>query len=374
VVDERDAAGLCVRGLMRRTTLDSDHVVYTLALVPQSLFARVTRYPRSSLIDPHENRLTEVTASVFERVDGLAHQAIIDLLKNAAAAADDAARLAGSVDAELQRMWRAEAARLHETLDAARKLSQPRVRVRTQIATPKGGFVDLEVWLRPEKPADPAPDVLVWVESKHGSDIHDTQLDIYLQDIDAQPAVHKVVLLPVPPRPNAHDPVPRVRSTGRLGGSLEHNRRAAPVPRTGTKPGLAAHRIRRLPERGGPNGPGRTHCRACPRAHGNGRRRCCHRRHLRARRGMGSKELGDPKNWKQVRGASTDHGFGCEYWASYRPHKGEIDKQAPTWLSGWFDSGVGYTSGWQYLDAGTVRGSVAFWAGAGFETKANRRR
>lgn len=76
---------------------------------------------------------------------------------------------------------------------------------------------------------------------------------------------------------------------------------------------------------------------------------------------------GEPKDWRKPK-ASTDHAFGCDYWAAYPPHRDQ-GKTAPTWLGAWFDWGVGYTSGWQYLDPGTVRGSVAIWAGVGFEAK-----
>ncbi len=84
--------------------------------------------------------------------------------------------------------------------------------------TPKGRFVDLEVWLRPRKPADPAPDVLIWVESKHGSDIHGIQLNVYLEDIESRPAAHKVVLLRVPRREQLEVIPPREVPLCGLGG------------------------------------------------------------------------------------------------------------------------------------------------------------
>jgi len=51
--------------------------------MPESLFSRATRYTRSPRLDPHENRLTEVTAAVLERVEGLA-QGIAEALLEAA--------------------------------------------------------------------------------------------------------------------------------------------------------------------------------------------------------------------------------------------------------------------------------------------------
>ena len=53
-----------------------------------SLFRRVTRYRISPTQDPRENRLTEVTAAVLERVDGLAHDVMDAALATAAVAAD----------------------------------------------------------------------------------------------------------------------------------------------------------------------------------------------------------------------------------------------------------------------------------------------
>ena len=51
--------------------------------MPESLFSRATRYTRSPSLDPHENRLTEVTAAVLERVEGLAQTIAEALLKAA---------------------------------------------------------------------------------------------------------------------------------------------------------------------------------------------------------------------------------------------------------------------------------------------------
>jgi hypothetical protein len=51
--------------------------------VPESLFSRATRYTRSPSLDPHENRLTEITAAVLEHVDGLAQKIAEALLRAA---------------------------------------------------------------------------------------------------------------------------------------------------------------------------------------------------------------------------------------------------------------------------------------------------
>jgi hypothetical protein len=52
-----------------------------------SLFRRVTRYRITPTQDPRENRLTEVTAAVLERVDGLAYDVVDEVLATAAATA-----------------------------------------------------------------------------------------------------------------------------------------------------------------------------------------------------------------------------------------------------------------------------------------------
>jgi hypothetical protein len=44
----------------------------------ESLFSRVTRYPPSPSMDPRENRLTEITAAVLERVDELAEKLLLE--------------------------------------------------------------------------------------------------------------------------------------------------------------------------------------------------------------------------------------------------------------------------------------------------------
>jgi hypothetical protein len=307
---------------------------------------------------------------VLERVDGLAQQAVAEWLTNAAAAANDAVRLAGPSQPELQAQWKAEADRLHTALDAARNLNHPRARVRTQVTTTNGRFVDLEVWLRPQRPADTASDVLVWVESKHGSDIHGTQLEAYLGDIEAQPGVHKVVLLLVPRRQElATNPpwrVPRVdwETVGGTAAELLQSGKLTP-----SQTWLPTEYAVYLREEGlmGPDALTASHAIALMEMDDADAAIAGICEHAEA---WLRKNWGKPKDWRQVRGASTNHAFGCEYWASYRPHKGEGNEKAPGWLTGWFDWGVGYTSGWQYLDPGTVRGSVAFWAGAGFEAKA----
>jgi hypothetical protein len=99
-----------------------------------SLFRKLGRYPVGASVDPRENRLTEAFASALERVDGLAQTLVGEWL--------------GVVSPEGP------------------------VLIRTQRATVNGRFVDLELCFGP--PA--LPERRVWVEIKHGADLHDDQL------------------------------------------------------------------------------------------------------------------------------------------------------------------------------------------------------
>lgn len=334
----------------------------------ESLFSRVTRYPREPSINPHENRLTEVTAATLERVDGLALQVVIELLRSAAGRADDEVRLAEHANPTVLTQWLLEAERLHAAMDAALNLGSAHVRVRTQVATPKGRFVDLEVWLRPEKPADTRPDVLVWLESKQGSDIHGDQLDVYLTEVHSHPAAHKVVLLLAPRgqvlATTTPIQVPRVdwETVGETVADLLKPRAVAAQAWW-----LLDEYANYLREEGlmVPDALTAAHALAlmdmqdadaalagiCEHAEA----------HVR-------KHWREPTGWQTPRGASQGHAFGRDYWATYVPHCGD-GEQAPTWLGAWFEWGVADLPAWQYLDAGTLRGSVAVFAGAGFETK-----
>jgi hypothetical protein len=141
--------------------------------MPKSLFSRVTRYSQSLSMDPRENRLTEITAAVLERVDELAKEIVVELLRCACEAAVTAGAQSEGRDSSA---WQDETACRRSVLAAAEAIVAPRVRVRTQVTTPKGRFVDMEVWLRPNRPGDRADDVVVWFENKDGAEIHSDQL------------------------------------------------------------------------------------------------------------------------------------------------------------------------------------------------------
>jgi hypothetical protein len=120
-----------------------------------SLFRRVGKYAPSHVVDPRENRLTECLAAVLERVDGLG--------------------------AWLVAGWLEEAPRDGE------------LHVRTQRSTISGKFVDLDLRFSGEKP------LLVWVEIKHGAELHGDQLESYAADIVVE-TTHESRLVLLAPR------------------------------------------------------------------------------------------------------------------------------------------------------------------------------
>ena len=166
-----------------------------------SLFRRVTRYRIGAAHDPRENRLTEVTAAVLERVPGLAQSLLIDLL---AATLDDSpvanGRGARKPDANgVAASAASPADHLHAelALRSLEALAAPRLRVNTQVTTQSKKFVDLELRLRPQ-PFEPGEDLLVWVEVKHEADVHGTQLTDYVADIELEDADRRLVMVLAP--------------------------------------------------------------------------------------------------------------------------------------------------------------------------------
>lgn len=125
--------------------------------------------PAEPTLDPGENRLTESFAAVLERVPGLA------------------AAFVSSFDIA--------------PADAAWPL-----RVTTQRPTVGGKFVDLEL----EFGEPSAPELRVWVEVKHGADLHANQLENYLADLRAE--LHRetrlLVLAPRESMPSTPDSIP----------------------------------------------------------------------------------------------------------------------------------------------------------------------
>ncbi len=160
-----------------------------------SLFRRVTRYRVAPTQNPQENRLTEVTAAVLERVEGLAQHVIVAVLATAATAATER-RLNARGAAEAERS-QAALDRLVATRSGVQMLSNPRLRLWTQRTTKSGKFVDLELLVTPQ-PFAPGKTFLFWVEIKHGAGIHGTQLGDYETDIKSEHADERIVLVLAP--------------------------------------------------------------------------------------------------------------------------------------------------------------------------------
>ena len=336
--------------------------------MPESLFSRATRYTRSPSLDPHENRLTEVTAAVLERVEGLA-QGIAEALLEAAC--DHARRALADGGADTRPAeWRLELQRRRTILAAIERLEQPRTLVRTQVTTPKGRFVDMEIWLRPKRPADVAKDVVLWLEIKEGSDVHGNQLDVYLEDIVAHKAAQKAVLLvaprgqsfasspPLPVAPvdwqsasavvaaTAADPATEVVDRWLLNEYAEYLRQEGLMDPEALDVGMALA-LMEVDDAEEAAAGICEHADAWIAAH-----------------------WGKRTNQALPRGNSTDPAYGLGYWANYEPNRpGEV--AAPTWQGGWFEWGMRNTGELEYMNEDDIRGANAFYAGMTFEAKAN---
>jgi hypothetical protein len=140
-------------------------------VVNHSIFRRATRYPGP------ENRLTEILASVLERVPEAGQELACvwtDPHQETAAAREVAWPLTS---------------RAHEALTGL-----PLRSVRTQIRTPKGKRIDLALRFGPQ--ATPSTeDVLIWVEDKLAANPHHMQLVNYRDDLPVNVHAAAVVLL-----------------------------------------------------------------------------------------------------------------------------------------------------------------------------------
>ena len=128
---------------------------FSVRLRLTSFISRVTRYRYSGTVDPAENRLTESLAAVLDTVPEL-----------------------GAV--------------IPQWLGVVESSGRPIIR--TQRLTQSGGFIDLELRFG----AVTRPDLLMWVEVKHGSVPTLFQLERYRQDIALEGAAttRLVLLLP----------------------------------------------------------------------------------------------------------------------------------------------------------------------------------
>ncbi len=335
--------------------------------MPESLFSRATRYTRSPSRDPHENRLTEVTAAVLERVEGLA-QGIAEALLEAAC--DQARALADGADDAKAAEWRSELQRRQAILAAVEHLEEPRTLVRTQVTTPKGRFIDMEIWLRPKRPADTVDDVVLWLEIKEGSEIHGNQLDVYLEDIAAHAAAQKAVLL-VAPRgecfvsspPLAVAPVDWQAASGVVASAV------ADQMRTEVERWLLGQYADYLRQEGLMD----------PEALDAGLALALMEANEAEEAAGGICEHADAwitSNWSvrtsqaTSRGSSAEPAFGLGYWANYEANR-PSETASPTWQDAWFEWGLRNTAELDYINEEDLRGAHVFYAGVTFEAKAN---
>jgi hypothetical protein len=128
----------------------------------QSLFRRVTRYLPTTGVDPTEDRLTEITAGVLERVEGLARHLVLHWIDPARAATSECASVGTATDCAAVAALPPHAA----------------VAVRTQVRCGESRIVDLELRFF-ERDRTSATAAVVWVEVKHGTSPHTRQLHDY---------------------------------------------------------------------------------------------------------------------------------------------------------------------------------------------------
>lgn len=119
-----------------------------------SLARRVVRYA-PTLLDPRENRLTEVLAWTLAVVPEFASDLVVAM--------------------------------------GGRPPESPAF-VRTQRSTVGGRFVDLEI----SYGSLGAPELLIWIEIKHGASLHESQMESYETDMVFEPAAMKLLGLLAP--------------------------------------------------------------------------------------------------------------------------------------------------------------------------------
>ena len=334
----------------------------------ESLFSRATRYTRSPSLDPHENRLTEITAAVLERVDGLPQRIAEALLE---AACDHARRAIANGDDDAKAAeWLSELQRRQAILAAVEGLKEPRSLVRTQVTTPKGRFIDMEIWLRPKRPADTADDVVLWLEIKEGSDIHGNQLDVYLQDIAAHKAAQKAVLLLAPRGQSfATSPPDAVAPVDWQTTSTVVAAAAADSTRTAVERWLLDQYADYLREEGlmDPEALDASLALALMEANEAAEAAAGICEHADA---WVIANWGVRSNQATPLGGSTEPAFGLGYWANYELSRAS-ETASTTWRGAWFEWGLRNTSELDYINDEDVRGANAFYAGVTFEAKAN---
>lgn len=322
-----------------------------------SFFRRVTRYPFSSSADPRENRLTEVTAAVVERVDGMAQTFVESVLR---AGAEDALRRELGADEVNRRKRLREIARTHVL---------SRVQVNTQVATRQGRFIDLELLLRPAVGAA-TPGLRVWVEVKHGAGLHGDQLDAYLRDRGMRPISEHVERVVVLLAPRGWAPTVGVVPSDVLIADWQSVGRAmkrGPRVRLPEQDWLLSEYIRYLKEEGlsDPDALTTVSALALMESHGAWDAAAGICEHAD---GVVQADWGARGAHQKTRGNTPSPAFGPDYWVNYDAHrKGHPPNSR--WRGAWFEWGLRNTADMQGMQA--ARGSWAFMAGVTVVTRDN---
>jgi hypothetical protein len=313
----------------------------------------VTRYRVSQTLDPRENRLTEVTAATLEHVAGLPVAIGRALLE------------AGCRDATLRRLAAAECERRAQLLARFETLTVDRVSIATQVPTRSGRFVDLELAFDPP-PGSGEPGLLLWVEVKHGADLHGNQLDAYLADMPARrPRERDEVLVLLGPRGWAPDGPTDVRV---LRVDWQQVARGVAVY-AGTlsaaqEQWLVSEYIRYLKEEGLSDPDALTLASAMALME--------HENAADATAGICEhafayveEQWGAATDCARYRGG--DPHFGLDFWSNHRTSRrdGPHDER---WDPAWFEWGLRYTPYLQYVED-DPRGSYAFIAGASVQVQ-----
>jgi hypothetical protein len=324
----------------------------------ESLFRRLSRYPRSPSVDPRENRLTETTAAVLERVDDAARHLVADVL---GLAVEDAERQAAAPEMGPAPNLGA----LRAAHAACVELTGARATVSTQVGTPDGRFVDMAVSLRGADNLIGVPDVLVWFEVKYGADLHGDQADAYVQAITSFPAEHRVVLLLKPRGQELKGDLPPevpVVAWQTMARTMREMLDLSDLPPV--QAWLLGEYVTYLDEEGlmDPHGLTAEHVAALAGLDDamDALAGVCEHAHAAV-----SASWAKPDDWKTPRGASEEPEYGPEFWASFA-----AQPRTSKWHEGWFDWGVGVPSDWQYADD-PGRGSIAFFSGVAFCARAN---
>jgi hypothetical protein len=320
-----------------------------------SIFHRVGRYPPSLTHDPRENRLTEITAALLERLDGFPREVVLRLLESAHTSAEARLRTAASDEIAL---WDRARRRIASQLQDFREADCPRVRVTTQRTTANHNFVDLEMHFLPAL-FTPGDDFLFWIEVKHGANVHGEQLFHYEQEIGGAKHCLAVVLAPrldMPHLTGVPEAMPVI--DWQAVARLVRDRRRRASPGSGEYWLLREYEIY-LTEEGLMDGEALTteHALALalePSAADAVARLCEHASaYVQQHWGAALEQKMSGKN----------PGYGLGYWASY--HRARDGGQGTSnWRDSWFEWGTRRDT-----SRDEARNGWAFFAGATFENK-----